>query len=97
MKVARVTDRTFGTCYGHIYPIAIGGTIITGSPDVYDNGLQVARIGDIVRADCGHTAKIITGSPSVYANGIQKARLTDRVAGIYVATIISASNDVFVE
>lgn len=92
---ARITDRTIGICYGHIYPITVGGTIIQGSPDVYANGLQVARIGDIVKADCGHTGNIITGSSSVFANGIGIARLNDRVSGIYIATIITASEDVF--
>jgi uncharacterized Zn-binding protein involved in type VI secretion len=93
-RIARVTDRTYGVCYGHKYPITIGGSIIMGSPDTYANALKVARIGDLVRADCGHVARIVTGSPDVFANGIKIARLGDRVDGIYKATIISASSDV---
>ena len=94
--IARVTDRTFGTCYAHDSPLSIGGTIITGSPDVYANSLQVSRIGDVVQADCGHTSIIITGSPDVFANAIPKARLGDQVGGgPYIATIITASTDVF--
>lgn len=93
-RISRVTDRTRGVCYGHRYPITVGGSIIQGSPDTYANGLKIARIGDMVRADCGHISKIITGSPDVYANGIKVARLGDKVSGIYIATIISASSDV---
>lgn len=94
--VARVNDRTIGTCSHPIHdpPISVGGTIISGSADVCTNGRGNARVNDTVLADCGHTSKIITGSPDVSTNGRPQARLNDQVAaGPYVGTIISASPD----
>jgi uncharacterized Zn-binding protein involved in type VI secretion len=99
LGVARVTDRTDGTCRhrSHKYPVKVGGTIIVGDPVTFADGLPVARIGDTVMADCGHTSVIVTGSPSTKATNIPFARLGDSVNGDYVATIISASSVVFAE
>jgi uncharacterized Zn-binding protein involved in type VI secretion len=95
--VARLTDRTFGTCSAHRSPISVGGTIITASGNVYANNLAVARLGDTVQADCGHTSVIITASPNVDGNSKSgTARLGDSVGnGPYSATIITASSDTF--
>lgn len=95
MKVARLGDRTIGRCFCHLAPLPIGGTIITASPDTFANGLGVARIGDVIKADCGHTAKIITSSPDVYANSRGVARVGDRGDGCYKCTIITGSPDVY--
>ena len=95
--VARVTDRTHGTCYGHKTPISVGGTIVSGDGTVNAESLPIARIGDVVQADCGHTSVIVTGSPKTFASGISVARLGDNVSGIYVATIISASGITFAD
>jgi uncharacterized Zn-binding protein involved in type VI secretion len=89
--VARVGDRTFGTCFSHPVPIPIGGTIVSGAPTVIAEGLGVARLGDTVITDCGHNGTIITGSPTVISAGAGSARLGDSVVGAYVATIISAA------
>jgi uncharacterized Zn-binding protein involved in type VI secretion len=93
--IARVTDRTHGTCYGHKNPISVGGTIITGDAKTRADSLSVARIGDTVLADCGHTGTIISGSGSVFSSSISISRLGDSVTGTYVATIISASGTTF--
>lgn len=98
MQVARLNDRTQGTCSAHETPLSTGGKITSASPDVFSNGIQVARLGDTVTADCGHTSVIITASPDVFANDKQVARLNDSVGnGPYSATIISASPDVFAD
>ena len=98
--IARLGDRTHGVCYhpSHI-PLTIGGTIITGSPDVITNEKSTARVGDLVLTDCGHIGMIITGSPKVDANDNLVARLEDKVAGKapYIATIVTASSDTFAE
>jgi len=91
---ARVTDRTHGVCSCHRKPITVGGTIVTGSETRFVNGQAVARAGDIVLADCGHIGVIVTFSPDVFADGLAVARLGDTTAGCYVATIITASEDV---
>jgi uncharacterized Zn-binding protein involved in type VI secretion len=97
--VARLGDRTTGTCSDpvHTIPITTGGTIITASSNVSANNRKVARLGDTVQTDCGHTSLIITASPNVDSNSkLGVARLGDKVgAGPYDATIITASGDTF--
>ncbi len=39
-------------------------TVVTGSPNVFKEGMAVARIGDL--CSCGAT--IVTGSPDTFAN-----------------------------
>lgn len=101
--LARIGDRTLGTCShpDHEDPIIVGGTIITGSPNMEADGKRaVARLDDQVRTDCGHSDFIITTSATIVNDsGLVKkvARLGDRVGrnGIYVADIITASSKIF--
>ena len=99
--VARVGDRTQGTCYhgSHLTPLSTGGTIIEGSDKVITNGKRTARIGDTVLADCGHTGTIVTGSGKDIADDGAKpvARINDSVSGTYVATIVTCSDDVIAD
>ena len=94
--VARLGDRTFGTCShpSHI-PQQIGGTIITASADDITNNKGTARLGDLVLTDCGHKGEIITGSPNVLANDKPIARLGDKISNLapYKAEIVTASPD----
>jgi uncharacterized Zn-binding protein involved in type VI secretion len=92
--VARLGDRCFGTCYCHIVPISVGGSIETASDVVTANGRGVARLNDIVRADCGHTGIIVSASTLSSADGRGVARLGDVTQGCYESRIISASTDV---
>lgn len=90
--VARLGDRTVGTC--SIHGANIGGTIVTASGDNMVNGKPTARLGDRVLADCGHVSLIVTSSTNVKANGRGVARLGDLVgAGEYTATIITSSTN----
>lgn len=90
---ARLGDRTTGTC--SVHPGTIGGTIITSSDDVKGNSRGVARLGDTVLADCGHTALIITAAGFTKANSRGFARLSDLVQGPeYKGSITSCSGDV---
>jgi len=92
--VARLNDRTTGTCFAHDPPLGVGGKIITASGDTKANGRGVARLNDIVRADCGHQSKIISASGTQKTNNRPTARLNDSVGkGPYVAKIITASGD----
>lgn len=93
--LARVGDRTIGTCVCHDVPITVGGTIIVGSSDTFTNNLPQARLGDTVLADCGHTGTIISASSTVFCNNLGVARLGDTTTGCYNATIITASPDTF--
>ena len=97
-KVARIGDRTHGTCTAHLIPITTGGTITSGSSDVIVNDKGVARLGDTVTADCGHTSVIVSANSTVVANDKKVARIGDAVgSGPYTATIISSSPDVHAE
>lgn len=94
--VARLADLTDGVCYHpvHLVPLPIGGKIITASGDTIDNNRPVARLGDTVLADCGHTSIIITAAPTVTTNSRGTARLNDLVgSGPYIARIITASTN----
>jgi len=97
--VARVTDRTLGTCShpSHPAPITVGGTIETGSTITKDQGLPIARIDDRVKTDCGHIDYINTASGTITGEFKKVARLSDTVGrdGIYNASIISASTVTF--
>lgn len=95
MKVARLTDRTMGTCFCHVVPLSIGGSIVTASTDTFANNLGVARVTDTVLADCGHTGTIVTGSPDTFANGLKVARVGDTTQGCYVAQIVTGSPDTY--
>lgn len=92
---ARLGDRTVGTC--SVHGIDIGGTIVTASSDTFVNGIAVARLGDMVIADCGHDALVVTASPNTNANNCGVARLGDIVVGDkYTGNIVSASSDVVI-
>ena len=96
---ARLNDKTFGVCShpSHTIPINIGGKIVSASGNIECNGRPLARLGDKVLSDCGHTSKIISASTSEDPNNKRgTARLNDKVGnGPYKAKIISASSDTF--
>lgn len=97
--IARKDDRTDGTCFhpSHDPPLPTGGTITTGSLTVSIDGKPVARKGDTVVADCGHSSEITSGSLSITSAGLGEniARLNDTVGnGPYIGSITSASTTV---
>lgn len=89
--IARIGDRTIGTCFAHDPPITVGGTIVSGSSNKTTNTKPTARIGDKVRTDCGHTGEIVSGSPSLTADNKLVARIGDKVSGIYVGEVVTGS------
>ncbi len=95
LGLARLGDRTLGVCHCHKDPITVYGTIITASSDQLVNNRGQARVGDIVRADCGHTGTIITGKPTHIVSNRLAARLGDQFEGCYTGRIITASSDTF--
>lgn len=93
--IARLGDSTTGYC--KIHQIQVSGTIVSASTNVGCNGMGVARLGDIVLAECGHTGTIVSASSTDYCNGMGVARLGDTIDGDYEATIVSASTDTFAD
>lgn len=90
--IARLGDVCEGVC---IYHGPQSGVIISASTDTFVNDMGIARLGDIVLADCGHEGTIVSASTDTLANGMGVARLGDSVDGDFVATIVSASTDAF--
>ena len=92
-QIARLTDSWTGTCTCHNPPITTNGTIITGSDDFDVNGLPVARHGDTVLGDCGHTGTIVASGEGL-VDGIKVALLGDGVTGCLTdGNITTASPD----
>lgn len=67
--VARLTDT-----HSH------GGSIITGSPDHYDQGLPVARVTDQATCVLHGVVTIVTGSGQTFVNGLALARIGDSLS-----------------
>ncbi len=82
MPVARIGD-----------PISHGGAIAGGSPNVFCNSLNVARIGDPVACEIHGAQSVATGSGSVFCNGRGVARQGDAIT--CGATITGGSPNVF--
>lgn len=70
-----------------------GGEIISASPNVTADGIEVARVGDIYACPIHGSNPIVTGSATVFANASNVARLGDLTE--CGAAITSASPDVF--
>lgn len=71
-----------------------GGTIVTGSHDVFCNGLPVATVGSKVRGWLGHY-QIVEASATVFVNGLPKACVKSITNAD--TKIVTGSPDVFVE
>ena len=55
-----------------------GGTILSGSPNVFINGRPAATVGDLYACPtCGVTGPLVSGSPTVLINGKPAARVGD--------------------
>lgn len=74
-------------------PGSHGGAIVSGSPDVYANGLKVARVGDTYACPLHGANPIVTGSPDTFANGAKVARVGDSTA--CGATLVDGSPDTY--
>lgn len=60
---------------------------VSGSPNVYVNGIPAHRVADAWARHCTHTSSLAAGSGSVFANARPLGRIADPVAcGSLVAT-----------
>lgn len=89
--VARVGDTIEGNCIVHGH---VTGTIITGSSNLFINGIAVARVGDTCQGSCGHTCTIKTGNSNIINGSKAVARLGDETEGYIIGVITSASPNV---
>ena len=76
LGITRIGDVTQGHCHCGGHNDDYSGTVISGSPNVFSNGLQTGRITSVVKSDCGHENVIISGSNTVWTNGLNTARMT---------------------
>ena len=82
-----------GTCYcvpTPPGPYPATGIIITGSPDSFESGMNVAFTTSSVIFPCG-SSTIITGSSQFLKNGNLVARTSDSVTGCGVGTIVGSA------
>lgn len=65
-------------CTGH--PGCKPRPALTGSPNVFINGLPAHRLGDQWAKHCGHTGVLAAGSSSVFVNGLALGRVADPIS-----------------
>jgi len=98
LGVAIITARTIGTCSDNDHNGPIGGTVISGSANVFSSGLGTGFLTSTVQADCGHTGIIVSGASAVYVNGLAAGVITSQVEpgkSKYTGIVISGSANVF--
>lgn len=96
--VARLGDITIGKCRHPLcaaLPV-VYGKIVTVSPNKNANTRGVARIGDIVLCENGHTGTIITGDARLRTNNRDTARVGDQFYGVYEGVILTGSPSILV-
>jgi len=83
IKVCRIGDPWSGTCYhpDHSSPVPATGEIIEGSSFFTDQGIPIARHGDTVLSNCGHTDTIVATTNKFTVSGIRIARVGDYTTG----------------
>lgn len=70
-----------------------GGSVTSASPDVYCNGIRVARESDSFSCPIHGSQTIASGSSTVFANGREVARIGDPIT--CGATLSSGSPDTY--
>lgn len=104
--MTKIGDQGHGVCRaGHPdvkkgEPKEMTTEFLSGSSDVFVNGMPAVMVGGVGQTTCGHFTEALTGSATVFVNGVPVHRLsdqgivTDDGGGEYDA--ITASADVIV-
>jgi uncharacterized Zn-binding protein involved in type VI secretion len=90
-QIARQGDIGVGTCKCHKNPISMSGIVMATTSIVFCDGIPVARQGDIVLGNCGHTGIIVSSSGVTTAQGKAIARVGDTFVGCFTGVIVSGS------
>jgi uncharacterized Zn-binding protein involved in type VI secretion len=64
------------------------GKLDTYSSTTYFENLPSGRVGDTVRATCGHTGIVVDGSTSIVIDSMPAATTKSNISGIYTAKFI---------
>jgi len=80
LGITRIGDVTEGHCDCGGHDDDYSGVVISGSPNVFSNGLQTGRLTSVVQSNCPasppHENVIISGSNTVWVNGLGASRIT---------------------
>jgi len=97
LGAARIGDPTIGNCSkgGHSSD-PYNGVIISGSGNVFSEGIGNAFITATVRSTCGDTGIIIGGSSTVFINGLGAATISSAFTGTYSGNVIGGAGSVFI-
>jgi uncharacterized Zn-binding protein involved in type VI secretion len=97
LGAARIGDATIGNCSdGDHDSDPYSGIIISGSSNVFSEGLGNAFITCTVLSSCGDTGIIVSGSSSVFTNGLGSATITSNFSGTYSGYVVAGANSVFI-
>jgi uncharacterized Zn-binding protein involved in type VI secretion len=95
INTARIGDTGNGICCQGD-PHGASGVIVTGAGLCFAEGLNIARIGDILVSNChGRVGVIVGGSPTVFAEGSNIARIGDSFSGCFSGQIVTGAGTVF--
>lgn len=93
---AYLTSVGVGICFGHppFIFIPMIGTVITGSPNVKAESLNVGYNTSIVLGYCGHIGIIVTGASKTKVNGLDKSYIGSTFTGIFNGVITTGASKV---
>lgn len=96
-NIARIGDTVVGTCCCHSDPTCQSavGTIVAGAGTVIAESSNIARAGDIVRTNCGHTGVLIGGSSTLIIEGALAIRVGDSCTGCFEGQVVSGAGTVY--
>jgi hypothetical protein len=90
-ETAIVTSVCSGICYGHIPPITMVGSVITGLTTKQITNCDASRVSDFVMGACGHIGVIISGNSTVKVGDNDQSRVGDAFSGVFTGVIISGA------
>ena len=94
--VVRIGDIGIGRCCdaSHNGCITMQGLVVSGNTTVIAEDSQIARCGDIVLGNCGHSGVIVSCSIDTIIEDSGCARVGDSFVGTFSGIIVSGANTV---
>jgi uncharacterized Zn-binding protein involved in type VI secretion len=92
MQYINTDSKAFGVC--NICKKSVFGKLDKGSDTVFLEGKNAGRVGDKVKADCGHSGFINSGSSILYINGKPAADLTSSIVGDFIGRFIKGTSTI---
>jgi hypothetical protein len=89
--IAKINDSCQGYCV--ICEIWTTGHILTGSSNVFANGMPISQLNSVVQSSCGHTGSLICATKN-RVNYLSIGVMGSPFYGIFTGTVISGSPNV---